>query len=58
MSKGVVAKRTDERYELVGNQFVTVTIESDDHRVEPITVDAQLLIGAKHDVLVPTGITL
>jgi hypothetical protein len=43
MAKAVAAKRSDERYELVGNQFVTVSIEADDHRREPITVAAQLL---------------
>src|SRR5262245_37179336 len=43
MSKSITVNRSDERYELVGNQFVSVTLEGDDHRAEPITVDAQLL---------------
>lgn len=38
-----VTERTDVRYELIGNQVVTVTIEADDHRAEPTTVSAQLL---------------
>lgn len=43
MSSGVQSKRSDERYELVGNQIVTLTIDPDDHRTEPMTVSAQLL---------------
>ena len=38
-----VTDRADARYELIGNQVVTVTIESDYHRAEPTTVSAQLL---------------
>ncbi len=53
MSKSTI-DREDPRLELVGNQFVTVTIESDDNRAEPNTVAAQLLnlsaAGAKLSV--------
>jgi hypothetical protein len=43
MTKGTIVERADQRYELAGNQIIPVTIVSDEHRVDPITVDAQLL---------------
>jgi hypothetical protein len=38
-----VTERADVRYELVGNQTVTVTADGEDYRAEPQTVTAQLL---------------